>query len=376
VLRRSARFAEKKAGPWKEKEWASQLMRASEEIEQVYFEGEQWLSSLEVNTDDLAHAQERLYDYQQLFRKLSVAGVEGLMEKYATLERDIDRLETLEKEVRDQVRACVEGAEALLKADLVLGAQRRESAQRLKGIVEKELKELAIPNAVFGTEFVPAKRTLSELPLFPPALEADGRLLTTRIEACLGSGERVQFLLSSNPGELPLPLNKVASGGELSRVMLALKKTLATEAETCVLVFDEIDTGISGKVADGVGRKLRDLSRQHQVICISHLPQVAVYADEHFLVRKAVQERAVGGKTALRSETQIVRLTEDEIVGEIARLLSGEEISDQSRANARDLRNHARGGIVESSRNLTRYERKKTPTANKKTPKRNVERHR
>src|SRR5262249_33390820 len=129
--------------------------------------------------------------------------------------------------------------------------------------------------------------------------------------------EKGEFFLSSNPGEPFLPLQKVASGGELCRIMLALKKALVADAETCILVFDEIDTGISGKVADVVGRKMRELSSAFQVLCISHLPQVAVYADTHFCVAK---EKKKG-----RTETTITRLSPRESLKEIARLLSGAE---------------------------------------------------
>ena len=126
-----------------------------------------------------------------------------------------------------------------------------------------------------------------------------------------------------------MPLAKVASGGELSRVMLALKKSLTVDAETCVLVFDEIDAGISGRVADVVGRKMRELADHFQVLCISHLPQVAVYADTHFLVEKS-------GKKS-RTESSIRRLSKDESAKEIARLLSGSEVSSSSLANAKHL---------------------------------------
>jgi len=141
--------------------------------------------------------------------------------------------------------------------------------------------------------------------------------------------EKAQFYLSANPGEPPMPLSRVASGGELSRIMLALKKALAADAETCVLVFDEIDSGISGRVADVMGRKMRELTESFQVICISHLPQVAVYADSHFLVTK----KGKGDRT----QSSIVPLSKQESAEEIARLLSGQDVSASSLANAKTL---------------------------------------
>ena len=126
-----------------------------------------------------------------------------------------------------------------------------------------------------------------------------------------------------------MPLVKVASGGEMSRILLALKKALAADAETCVLVFDEIDTGISGRVADVVGRKLRELSQTFQVLCISHLPQVAVYADTHFLVQKTKKKN--------RTESEIIPLGAEQSATEIARLLSGSELSSSSVSHAKSL---------------------------------------
>ena len=168
---------------------------------------------------------------------------------------------------------------------------------------------------------------------------------TTKVLSEIGDegAERAEFLLSSNAGEPLLSLTHIASGGELSRIMLAIKKSLAADAETCVLVFDEIDTGISGRVADIVGRKIRELSEKFQVICVSHLPQVAVFADSHFLVRKSGR--------ANRTETSIVKLSKEDSAREIARLLSGAEVSTPSLANARNLIERAKG----STKGLPRH---------------------
>jgi len=156
--------------------------------------------------------------------------------------------------------------------------------------------------------------------------------------------EKSRFLLAANRGESLLPLAKIASGGELSRIMLALKKALVADAETCVLVFDEIDAGISGRVADVVGRKMRELSEGFQVLCISHLPQVAVYADTHFLVSKSGNQS--------RTESTIDRLSESQSAAEIARLLSGDEVSTTSLANARSLLKQARSKRAPAPREL------------------------
>jgi len=158
--------------------------------------------------------------------------------------------------------------------------------------------------------------------------------LNTKIQGFHEDGlETVEFWLSPNKGEGLQPLEKVASGGEVSRVMLALKKVLSDGADACVLVFDEIDAGISGRVADIVGAKLKQMAEEFQIICISHLPQVAAYAEKHFKVEKAVG--------ATRTTSTIRQLSSKESVSEIAAMLSGEELSQSSITHARALKNEA-----------------------------------
>jgi DNA repair protein RecN (Recombination protein N) len=140
--------------------------------------------------------------------------------------------------------------------------------------------------------------------------------------------------LAANKGEVSLPLAKVASGGEVSRIMLALKKALVVGAETCVLVFDEIDTGISGRVADIVGQKIAELSGYCQILCISHLPQVAAYADRHYVVQK------IEGKD--RTESTIKNLSDADHLKEIARLLSGDKLTQASLDHAKNLVSEAK----------------------------------
>ena len=142
--------------------------------------------------------------------------------------------------------------------------------------------------------------------------------------------DEAEFLISTNPGEPVKPLRAVASGGELSRIMLALKTVLADTDEIPTLIFDEVDTGISGRTAQMVSEKLKEISKSHQVICITHLPQIASMADCHFEIAKSVQK----GKTV----TKIRRLKEEESIDELARLLGGAKITDAVRQNAREMK--------------------------------------
>ena len=148
-----------------------------------------------------------------------------------------------------------------------------------------------------------------------------------------GSGpsgrDRVEFLVELNPGEGAHPLRRVVSGGELSRLMLAIRRAMAGVGPVGTYIFDEVDTGIGGSVAVAVGRKLREVTDHHQVICITHLPQIAGMADTHFVVSKS----ANGGRTA----TQISRLRSDERIDEVARMLGGTKVTKKIRAAAKEL---------------------------------------
>ena len=145
--------------------------------------------------------------------------------------------------------------------------------------------------------------------------------------------DSIEFMISTNPGETVKPLGKVASGGELSRIMLAVKSVLADADAIETLIFDEIDTGISGRTAQKVSEKMAVIARKHQVICITHLPQIAAMADDHYVIEKSAIEQ--------RTITEIYHLSDDASVGEIARLLGGVEITDAVMQNAREMKNLA-----------------------------------
>ncbi len=141
--------------------------------------------------------------------------------------------------------------------------------------------------------------------------------------------DKVEFFFSANPGEPPRPLAKVASGGELSRLMLAFKCLLAKKDMVETVVFDEVDAGIGGEAAEAVARKIKELAGHHQVFCITHLPQIAARGTDHYRVEKSVN----GGRTV----TSISRLEDDQRQEEVARMLAGESATDQAHAWAREL---------------------------------------
>lgn len=287
---------------------------------------------LDISEDDIDQAESRIAGYQALFRKHSAQSPEELMAAWQALRDQVDALEnasahviTLLSQLSKEVSVVIELGKKLAKA-------RRQAATVVATRVEKELSDLAMPSAKFSVEFSEVSRTVPALDLLSFGEEAVANwsdVLDDWTSVSEAGSERAEFYLAANKGEASLPLSKVASGGEVSRIMLALKKALVVGAETCVLVFDEIDTGISGRVADIVGQKISELAGFCQIICISHLPQVAAYADRHYIVKK------IEGKD--RTESTITQLSKSERLEEIARLLSGDKVTKASLDHAKSL---------------------------------------
>jgi DNA repair protein RecN (Recombination protein N) len=211
-----------------------------------------------------------------------------------------------------------------------LSAARATAARALSEAVDAVLVELGFPAGVFDVHL--GRRPADDA---EPAVEVDGDAL-----AFDASGiDQVAFRLAPNPGEPPRPLARIASGGELSRVALAIRQTLAAADDTPTLVFDEIDTGIGGRSADPVGRSLWLLARRHQVLCVTHLPQIAAYADAHFRIAK----REHAGRTV----TDVARLDGESRLGELAEMIGGAGVAAPSGRTAA-----AGGGAVASAREL------------------------
>ncbi len=185
-----------------------------------------------------------------------------------------------------------------------LSLLRKKGAKALKGAMEKELKDLAMKNALFEVALVPLEEPR------PYGME------------------RAEFLFSPNPGEAPKSLARIASGGELSRLMLALKQ-VHPESDVPTLVFDEVDSGIGGATSALVGKKLQRVAERQQVLCITHLPQVAAFADHHFRVEKLVE--------AGRTRTSVTHLAGEERVKEMARMLGGMKITEKTMEHAREM---------------------------------------
>jgi DNA repair protein RecN (Recombination protein N) len=236
------------------------------------------------------------------FREGLTTAMEDMDEKRARLTRLEERLASLEKE--------------MTAIALDLSAKRRETAMALEQEMEKELGDLSMPHTLFRVQFRDVDHPAPGPEEILPLLRSEGF-------------DQVEFMLSPNVGEPLKPLAKIASGGELSRIMLALKSILARTGSVEAVIFDEVDAGIGGATAEVVGEKLESLAGFHQILCITHLPQIASKAQTHFQVKKQV----IDGRT----QTLISELTEKERVEEIARLLAGRDITPQALAHAREM---------------------------------------
>ncbi|MBI1859937.1 MAG: DNA repair protein RecN [Deltaproteobacteria bacterium] len=283
---------------------------------------------------DLELDQQRLFKYQELIRKTPTKDIVGVVKDLERLRAEVRFLEEATGQLSERLEELDVLVEAWQEKALELSKRRKRAAKIVSESVGEELNLLAMAGARFEVQFGAATGGLkwneSLVSTLPEALAKEwGKRVERLSQVSMRGAEGCEFLLSANTGEAPKALAKIASGGELSRIMLALKKVLLTGADTCVMVFDEIDSGISGRVADIVGQKIRELSKTHQVLCISHLPQVSVYADAHLQVRKAVKKD--------RTESSIVRLSQEESAKEIARMLSGDKVSASSLENAKSL---------------------------------------
>jgi DNA repair protein RecN (Recombination protein N) len=270
---------------------------------------ERYAAGIESDPERLQEVEARLEAIERLRSKYG-ATVEEILTFRDRAAEELAAIETADERVAELERERTGLFEGLRKDADVLSEGRARAARRLRPEVEAALRELSLPRARFEVELQPCEAP-EGLPCGPTGRES------------------VEFLLSANPGDSPRPLRRVASGGELSRVFLALKDAIRQDDPGMVLVFDEVDSGIGGRIAVRVGQVLANLAADHQVLCITHLPQIAAAAATHLRVEK----RSRGG----RARGEVVRLDPDARVEEIARMAGGAEISAATRRHAREL---------------------------------------
>ncbi len=295
-----------------------------------------YMSSLEGVADRLSSA---LYELQDISDELERAmdDIDADPGRLEEIEERLDLLYRLRHKYGDseeEMLAYLDNAKKELKSLNDYAYNREQlTAKREKLYTEayNSAKEISIIRTNAGEQFrASVEREMSFL------LMPNVRLEIQRDEVELNSRgiDKIEFLISTNPGEEPKPVSKIASGGELSRMMLAIKTVLSRADFVQTLIFDEIDTGISGSAADRVGRKLSQLSKDSQVLCVTHQAQIAAFADNHLFISKSVRDD--------RTFTQVDALDTDGRVRELARIVGGEQITDSALNHARELLNSAK----------------------------------
>lgn len=289
---------------------ADNLRESTISLEEVAFDLSRYLDKLDLDPAESAEVEDRLNTINRVLNKYgrtiedALAHRRELAQQIAELEKATDDLSSIESQIAPLTREMNRlGAE--------LTTKRQAAAKRLRPLIERELQELGMEKATF-----------------------DVSLASSR-EATPSGFDQIEFTAQTNPGQLAQTLRKIASGGELSRIMLALKGILAQGDRVSVLVFDEIDANVGGRLGSIIGSKLRKLATHHQVLCITHLPQIASYADRHLTVRKAT----IDDKT----QTSVRTMDGPERIEELAEMIGGKRITDTTRAQAKELLDAAEG---------------------------------
>jgi DNA repair protein RecN (Recombination protein N) len=284
-------------------------------LEEAALQLRAYAEGIDVDPNRLETVENRLALLGRLSRRFATA-VDELPRLLVRLQEELARLGEESEAVERARRSFESHREEALRIARDLSERRRRAAARLEREIRSELSVLGLADAVFRVRVAT-----------PAAAEAAEELGPSGFDS-------IEFFLSTNAGEEPKPLAQVASGGELSRVMLALKALTATSAETPILIFDEVDAGVGGGVADAVARRLKALAANRQLLCITHLPQIAAYADHHL----AVEKRRQGSRTIARARP----LGAEERIVEIGRMLGGTVAPAEAERYARRLVDQAR----------------------------------
>jgi DNA repair protein RecN (Recombination protein N) len=272
-----------------------------------------YASRIEADPAMLQHIDDRL-DLIGRLKKKYAQDIAAILDYKTTIDAELKSLGDLQHNREELEAAYAEAQEQLKTLGAALTQARKTGAVQLKTVLEAEVHELAMKGAIIEPQLEP--------------------LAEPRSSGC----EKVEFLFSPNPGETPKPLARIASGGELSRLMLAIKQVLP-DSDVPTLIFDEVDTGISGATSELVGRKLANVAARQQVLCITHLPQVAVFADQQLRVEKLIE----AGRTA----TRVRELAWHERPHEVARMLAGTTVSESALKHAAEMLTALHGSAAE-----------------------------
>lgn len=264
------------------------------------------LDELEYDPNRLNEIENRLNIIHQMKRKYGDS-IEAILEYCAKIDDEIEMITNRESHIETLNKKLVSIEKDLLVEANHLTSLRKNAAEKLTEAIHKQLKDLYMDKTVFEVKFFEQENI---------EFQPDGI-------------DKIEFYMSTNPGEPLKPLAKIASGGELSRIMLALKTIFSQHQGVTSIIFDEVDTGVSGRVAQAIGEKIYRISVNSQVLSITHLPQVAALSDHHFFIRKEIKEN--------RTITSIQQLSERERIEEIARMISGSHITTATEEHAKEL---------------------------------------
>jgi DNA repair protein RecN (Recombination protein N) len=286
------------------------------QLEEAALELREYRDKIEFHPAKLDALEERLNTYNRLRKKYGT-NAEEILAYAESLRSELQQLQHHDETILHLQTQLGKLESKLASACLQLSDTRKQIAQELERRIQSELRALMMPHTRFSIAF-------------EEVADDRGILIRDRKVRVSSNGmDQVQFLFSPNPGEPLRPLSKIASGGELSRTMLALKTILADRGGVGTLVFDEVDAGISGRAAQAVAERLALLAKNKQVLCVTHLPQVACMADTHFLIAKTT--------TGNRTHTHISALTQEQQIEELARMLSGAEVTETTRRHAFEM---------------------------------------
>ena len=294
---------------------ATAVRDATIQLEEASFDLSRYLDKLDLDPSELAEAEDRLNTVNRILNKYNDT-VPDTLAYLAEITRKIEELESASEDLSTLNEEIAPLSKRLTELGTELSAKRQAAAKKLFPHVERALAELGMEKARFSI-----------------SVNRGGG------DAATPAGfDQIEFLAQTNPGQPPQPLRKIASGGELSRIMLALKGILASTDRVSVLVFDEIDANVGGRLGSVIGSKLRSLAARHQVLCITHLSQIASYADRHLTVRKEV--------TGDRTTTTVRAIEGDTRLQELAEMIGGHRITETTRAQAKELLEAAQAEFV------------------------------
>jgi DNA repair protein RecN (Recombination protein N) len=292
-------------------------------IEEISYQIRQHLENMDYEPGRLELIESRLHEIDQLKRKYGQS-VEEIMTYSAKIEEELDEIKNRDQHLANLSEMVQEAANDLLLEAKELHNIRKKAAKQLEKAVLMELKDLYLEKTNFQVDvFIPSKEK---------GIPFEGKNVRPHEDGI----DQVRFLISTNPGEPVKELDRIASGGEMSRIMLALKNIFSKHQGITSVIFDEVDTGVSGRVAQAMADKIYNISVGSQVLCITHLPQVASIADTHLKIEKVVKQN--------RTHTTIQELSFNQRIDEIGKMITGAELTETSRTHAKELieMNHKR----------------------------------